>query len=55
MVTSHIQAGYWANSVTLFSYALKISKNKALADALAHNNLATDLIERGRYDEAIYH
>jgi tetratricopeptide (TPR) repeat protein len=55
MVTSHIQAGYWANSATLFSHALKISKNKALADALAHNNLATDLIERGRYDEAIYH
>jgi tetratricopeptide (TPR) repeat protein len=55
MVASHIQVGYWANSVTLFSHALKITKDKALAKALAHNNLATELIERGQYDEAIYH
>ncbi len=51
MVTSYIQAGYWANSVTLFSHALKITKN----NALAHNNLAIALTEHGRYDEAIYH
>ena len=51
MVLSYLQAGYWANSLTLFSHALKITKN----NALAHNNLAIVLTEHGRYDEAIYH
>jgi Flp pilus assembly protein TadD len=51
MVLSYIQAGYWENSITLFSHALKITKN----NALAHNNLAIVLTEHGRYDEAIYH
>jgi Flp pilus assembly protein TadD len=55
MVKSHTQVGYWVNSATLFSHALKITKDNALANALAHNNLASDLIERGRYDEAAYH
>lgn len=51
VVTSHIQAGYWANSFNLFSRALKVTKN----NAPAHNNLAIVLTEHGRYDEAIYH
>jgi tetratricopeptide (TPR) repeat protein len=51
VVTSHKQAGYWANSVTLFGHALKVTKN----NAAIHNNMAIILTERGRYDEAIYH
>jgi Flp pilus assembly protein TadD len=51
MLTSHTQVGYWANGVTLFSHALKITED----NALAHNNLSIILTEHGRYDEALYH
>ena len=51
MVTSRIQVGHWANDITLYSHALKTTEE----NAKVHNNLAVALMDRGRYDEALYH
>ncbi|PKN06255.1 MAG: hypothetical protein CVU72_05415 [Deltaproteobacteria bacterium HGW-Deltaproteobacteria-7] len=45
------QCGYWKNSITLFSHALLITKD----NALAHNILASSLTEENKVNEAIYH
>ena len=45
------QCGYWKNSITLLSHALRVTKN----NYLAHNNIAPSLAEEGRIEEAIYH
>lgn len=51
IVTSRSQAGYWANDITLFSHALKLTKK----NFKAHNNLAAAYTAQGRYDEALLH
>ncbi len=45
------QCGYWRNSTTLFSHALKLTQN----NAQAHNNLAVALVGEGKMEEAINH
>ncbi|MGD0279936.1 MAG: tetratricopeptide repeat protein, partial [Smithella sp.] len=45
------QCGYWKNNTTLFSHALRVTKD----NYLAHGNLASALLEKGKIREAIYH
>ncbi len=45
------QCGYWKNSTTLFSHALQVTKD----NYMAHSNLASDLLEKGKIEEAIDH
>ena len=45
------QCGYWKNNIILFSNALQVTKN----NYLAHNNLASSLLEKGKIEEAIHH
>jgi tetratricopeptide (TPR) repeat protein len=51
MVFTHAQIRQWANSITLFEHAVKVTGGTWLA----HNNLANALTETGRVDEAIEH
>jgi protein O-mannosyl-transferase len=48
---THTQVGYWKDSITLFSYALQVNPN----NALAHTNLGTALTDAGRLNEAAQH
>jgi tetratricopeptide (TPR) repeat protein len=43
------QCRYWNNSISLFTHAIKVTKN----NALAHNNLAHALLAEGKPREAI--
>jgi tetratricopeptide (TPR) repeat protein len=43
------QAGYWRNSITLFSHAIEVTQN----NALAHYNLGVAYGDIGRYQDAI--
>jgi hypothetical protein len=45
------QAGYWKDSITLFSHALSV----APGSHIIHNNLANSLVRAGRTNEAITH
>jgi len=45
------QCGYWKNSINLFSHTLQATKD----NALAHENLAAALIDKGNNEEAIEH
>ena len=45
------QCSYWKNSITLFSHALCVTKD----NHLAHGNLASALLEKGKIGGAIYH
>jgi tetratricopeptide (TPR) repeat protein len=45
------QCGYWKNSINLFSHTLQATKD----NALAHENLAAALIDKGNNQEAIEH
>jgi len=45
------QVGYWQNSINLFNYALKVTKD----NYLVHNNLGLVLFNEGKTEEAIYH
>lgn len=45
------QCGYWKNNMTLFSHALQVTKD----NAIAHNFLARDLDKQGRLNESLYH
>ena len=45
------QIAYWENSKTLFSHAIEVTDN----NAIAHNNLGTALFEEGNFDEALKH
>lgn len=49
---SRVQLGYWRNSATLFARALEISPNN---NYISQANLATSLMELGRYGEAVPH
>jgi tetratricopeptide (TPR) repeat protein len=48
-LSSACQLRYWKNSVTLFSHAINVTTD----NALAHNNLATALAASGRKNEAL--
>ena len=45
------QCGYWKNSITLFSRTLQITKN----NYIAHNHLASALVNKRRFEQAIAH
>lgn len=45
------QVAYWSNSISLFSHAIKVTKN----NFMAHNNLGFALAEKGRIEEALAH
>lgn len=49
MVCSYIQTGYWHDSYTLFSHAIRVTG----PNAQAHYNLGGALLEEGKTDEAI--
>ncbi len=48
---SWVQAGVWQNSITLFSHALEVTPE----NAVAHINLGAALEQAGRADEALPH
>ncbi|MCX5848919.1 MAG: tetratricopeptide repeat protein [Deltaproteobacteria bacterium] len=50
-VLSWKQCGYWENSIYLLNHSLRVTKY----NYLAHNNLASALLEKGKTQEAIYH
>lgn len=49
MLLTRQQCGYWKNSTTLFSHALRVTKE----NALSRSNLGLALFEEGRIQEAI--
>ena len=51
MWTSWVQAGYWKNSITLFSHALAVTKN----NYIAQNNLGVALFNDGNIEGSIRH
>jgi tetratricopeptide (TPR) repeat protein len=51
ILITRMQLGYWANSMTLFKHAIKVSGSTWIT----HNNLANALKDMGRTDDAIYH
>jgi protein O-mannosyl-transferase len=48
---TRIQVGHWQNSITLFDYTLKVTKNNPSAE----HNYGCALFQAGRYDEAEVH
>jgi len=50
-VAAHRQAGTWRDSVTLFNRALLVTTD----NAVAHDNLAQALFDRGQIDAAVVH
>jgi tetratricopeptide (TPR) repeat protein len=48
---TYVQIGYWRNTVTLFSHALKITADNGIAE----DNLGTGYIEMGMLDKALPH
>jgi len=50
-ICTWFQSGCWQNSITLYEHALAVTKN----NYLAHNNLGSVLVEKGRSYEAIEH
>jgi tetratricopeptide (TPR) repeat protein len=51
VILTRIQAGHWQNSLTLWEYALKVTKNNYIAE----NNYASALSEQGRFIESEKH
>jgi tetratricopeptide (TPR) repeat protein len=51
VVTTWLHVRIWADSITLFEHAIKVTTN----NFVAHNNLGTALKEQGRIAEAIHH
>ena len=49
MIPAYVQVGYWRNSITLFSHAIKVTRG----NSLAHNNLGTALLAKGDTERAI--
>jgi protein O-mannosyl-transferase len=45
------QCGYWENNTELWNHALNVTKD----NYMAHNNLASALLEKGETQKAIYH
>jgi protein O-mannosyl-transferase len=50
-MNTRLQLNHWQNSVTLFEHVIRSTDN----NSLAHNNLGTALLQRGRIEEAIEH
>ena len=50
-VCAWIQVGYWRGDVALFSHAIEVTRD----NAIAHNNLGRALKIQGKFDEAFYH
>jgi tetratricopeptide (TPR) repeat protein len=50
-VLSWHQCGYWKNSIRLFSHASHVTKD----NYLAHSNLASAMLDEGKFDDAINH
>lgn len=48
---AYVQIGYWRNTVTLFSHALEITADNAIAE----DNLGTGYMEMGMLDKALPH
>jgi protein O-mannosyl-transferase len=48
---TYVQIGYWRNSVTLFTHALRVTPDNAFAES----SLGTALLDMGRLNEAAYH
>jgi len=51
LILTRIQVRHWQNTLTLFEYTLKVTKNNAFVE----NNYGSALLEAGRLDEAILH
>lgn len=51
MTVTWVQAGYWKNSVTVFSHAIEATTD----NYVAHNNLANALVEEEMPEEAVHH
>ena len=51
MVCTFIQTGYWKNSYTLFSHALKVTDD----NYVAHHGLGTALFKQDKFEDAIFH
>lgn len=49
MLPAYVQVGYWRNSITLFSHAVKVTHG----NSLAHNNLGNALLAKGDTEGAI--
>jgi|KBSMisStaDraftv2_1062788.scaffolds.fasta_scaffold00659_4 tetratricopeptide (TPR) repeat protein len=50
-VVTHAQIGYWKNSTSLWEHSLAINEN----NFVAHDNLAGQLMQEGRFSEAREH
>ena len=50
-VLTRIQVGYWRDDVTLYEHAIAVTRD----NFLAHNNLARELAQQLRFDEAKEH
>jgi tetratricopeptide (TPR) repeat protein len=50
-VITHRQVQYWENTLTLFSHAVAVTKN----NAVAHSNVAGELLVQNKVDEAMVH
>jgi protein O-mannosyl-transferase len=48
-VAAHAQIGYWENTVTLWSHALSVTQGNFVAE----DNLGAELMDRGRFQEAM--
>ena len=51
VVMTQIQVGYWRDSITLFTHALRVTDG----NYQANNNLGNALISKGRYKDAVGH
>jgi tetratricopeptide (TPR) repeat protein len=51
LILTRIQVRHWQNTLTLFEYTLKVTKNNAFVE----NNYGSALLEAGRLDEAFLH
>jgi tetratricopeptide (TPR) repeat protein len=51
IILTRMQVQHWQNSMTLFEYALKVTKNNAIAE----NNYGCALFSEGRLDDAAMH
>jgi tetratricopeptide (TPR) repeat protein len=51
MVASSLQLRHWENSMSLYTHAIQVTNN----NAIAHNNLGNSLRRKGKLEEAILH
>ena len=50
-VLTMLQTSHWRDSISLFQHTLAVTKH----NSIAHNNLGTALMDKGRYEEAAAH